>query len=600
MRLVRALRAAAIVSSVVLVGCGGHARPQVAAVAPPAPTPRPAAAPAATPKAESDPIAALIATSERHFAAGQREAEQGHLDKARIEFDRAVNVLLESPYGARSDARLRDHFDRLVDRISAREVTALAEGDGFSEKPSEPASIDELLAIATFEPPKVAAPETTAVVQADLESTQHDIPIPLNDRVLSYIELFQGRLRGHLQAGIERGTQYLPMIQQVLRAEGLPLDLAYIPLIESAFKPTALSNKKAKGVWQFMKPTAADHGLQTNWFIDERADPEKATVAAAKYLKTLYGMFDDWHLAMASYNGGPGRMQRAVKRSGIDNFWQLTSSTRYLPRETREYVPMILAAIVIAKNPTRYGFETPAGPVTRYEDSYEKVEVPRAVDLRRVAEWAGTSIEQIQTLNPELRRWTTPLRYPSYEVKVPAGTGERLRTRLVDAKASELAVLNWYRVKGGESLTTISRKLRVSRADLAEANGLTAKSRVRPGQELIIPRAPTTLLASRPGRAAETTVAAVRPKATERSAAADRTTVAEKTTDTAAFEEVSTTDDARVVYRVKRGDTLSSIARAFETTVAAIKRSNRLLSNRITIGDRLTINTARQTTRSTQ
>src|SRR4029450_8177793 len=156
----------------------------------------------------------------------------------------------------------------------------------------------------------------------------------LNDRVVRYIELFQGRLRNYLQSGMERGSQYLPMIQQVFRAEGLPLDLAYIPLIESAFKPTALSNKKAKGVWQFMKPPASDHGLQTNWFIDERADPEKATVAAAKYLKTLYGMFDDWHLAMASYNGGPGRVQRAMKRSGRDDFWELSSSRRYLPRET--------------------------------------------------------------------------------------------------------------------------------------------------------------------------------------------------------------------------------------------------------------------------
>jgi membrane-bound lytic murein transglycosylase D len=595
MRLVRALRAAAIGLTVTTVGCGGHARPQVAAVAPPAPTPGPAAP--AQPKAEPDPIAALIATSERHFAAGQREADLGHLDKARIEFDRAVTVLLESSYGARSDARLRDHFDRLVDRISAREVTALAEGDGFSEKPSEPASIDQLLAIATFEPPREAAPETTAAVRADLEATQHDIPIPLNDRVLSYIELFQGRLRSHLQSGMERGTQYLPMIQQVLRAEGLPLDLAYIPLIESAFKPTALSNKKAKGVWQFMKPTAADHGLQTNWFIDERADPEKATLAAAKYLKTLYGMFDDWHLAMASYNGGPGRMQRAVKRSGIDDFWRLTSTQKYLPRETREYVPMILAAIIIAKNPAQYGFDLPTGAVTRYEESYEKVSVPRAVDLRRVAEWTGTTIEQIQTLNPELRRWTTPLRYPSYEVKVPAGTGERLRTRLVDAKASELAVLNWYRVKGGESLTTISRKLRVSRGDLAEANGLTVKSRVRPGQELIIPRAPTTLLASRPGPAAETTVAsAAKPKTAASEQAPERVDARTE----AALEDAAAVDEARVVYRVKRGDTLSSIARAFETTVAAIKRSNRLLSNRIAIGDRLTINTARASTRATQ
>jgi membrane-bound lytic murein transglycosylase D len=594
MRLVRSLRAAAIGATVLTAACGGHARPQVA-VAPPVPAPPRAATPPATPKAEPDPVAALIATSERHFSAGQHEADLGHLDKARIEFDRAVSVLLESPYGARSDDRLRDHFDRLVDRISAREVTALTEGDGFSEKPSEPASIDQLLAIATFEPPAAVAPETTAAVRADLQATQHDIPIPLNERVVSYIELFQGRLKNYLQSGMERGAQYLPMIQDVFRAEGLPLDLAYIPLIESAFKPTALSRAKAKGVWQFMKPTAADHGLQTNWFIDERADPEKATVAAAKYLKTLYGMFDDWHLAMASYNGGPGRMQRAVKRSGIDDFWRLTSSTKYLPRETREYVPMILAAIIIAKNPAQYGFDAPASPTTAYDKSYEKVSVPRAVDLRRVAEWAGTSIEQIQTLNPELRRWTTPVRYPSYEVKVPVGTGDRLKTRLVAAKSSELAVLNWYRVKSGESLATISRKLRVSRADLAEANGMSVKSRVRSGQELIIPRAPTTLLAARPERAtdeapataiasATPTTSAPRPKATEVS-----------------FENTSAaTEEARVVYRVKRGDTLSSIARAFETTVAAIKRSNRLLTTRIAPGDRLTIQTARSTARSTQ
>jgi membrane-bound lytic murein transglycosylase D len=245
---------------------------------------------------------------------------------------------------------------------------------------------------------------------------------------------------------------------------------------------------------------------------------------------------------------------------------------------------MILAAIIIAKNPTQYGFEAPAAPVTTYENSYEKVSAPRAVDLRRVAEWAGTTIEQIQTLNPELRRWTTPVRYPSYEVKVPVGTGERLRARLVDAQANELAVLNWYRVKGGESLTTISRKLRVSRADLAEANGLTVKSRVRPGQELIIPRAPTTLLAARPEAGAETTVAS-----------ASRTRTAD-----AAYEEVSGADEARVVYRVKRGDTLSSIARAFETTVAAIKRSNRLLSSRISPGDRLTIETSRPVARNAQ
>ena len=523
-----------------------------------------------------DPVAALLATSERHFQAGQRELAQGHLDRARIEFDKAVTVLLESPYGARSDARIRDHFDRLVDRISAREVTALAEGDGFSEKPAEPASIDELLAIATFQPPSATAPGTSAVVKADLQATSHDVPIPENERVLAYIELFQGRLRSYVQSGLERGAQYLPMIQNVFRAEGLPLDLAYIPLIESAFKPTALSRAQAKGVWQFMKGTALEHGLQTNWFIDERSDPEKATVAAAKYLKTLYGMFDDWHLALASYNGGPGRVQRAMKRSGIEDFWRLAGTNGYLPRETREYVPMILAAMVIARNPTQYGFE----PIQGDAIAYDRVRLSKAVDLRRVAEWTGTSIEQIQTLNPELRRWTTPLRQPGYEVKVPAGTGETLKTRLASSSTSELAALNWYRVKSGESLATIARKLRVSRSDLAEANSLSMKSRVRAGQELIIPRAPTSLMASRVERepaAATASRGTTSPSAKSSSATSTRADAA------------SAVDEARVVYRVKRGDTLSSIARDFDTTVAAIKTSNRLRSNRISIGDRLTI-----------
>ena len=187
---------------------------------------------------------------------------------------------------------------------------------------------------------------------------------------------------------MRRGSRYLPMIQNVFRAEGLPLDLAYVPLVESAFKPSALSRTKAKGVWQFMTGTAIENGLRRDWYIDERSDPEKATLAAAKYLRTLSNLFHgDWHLALASYNGGPGRMQRAVKNARLDDFWQLASKPRLLPRETREYVPMILAAIVIAKNPAQYGFEfdSEAAP------SYERVTLPRPVDLRRVAEWTETT-----------------------------------------------------------------------------------------------------------------------------------------------------------------------------------------------------------------
>ena len=318
-------------------------------------------APVQAPAPAPDPIAALIQTSQDHFAAGERELKLGHLERARAEFDRAIDVLLESPYGARTDARMREHFDRLVDRINAHEVTALAQGDGFSETKTEPASIDEILTIATFPRPDTKA-STEEAVKADLAATEHDVPIPQNAKVLAAVELLNGRLHDYVQESLTRGSKYLPMIQNVFRAEGLPLDLAYIPVIESGFKTNALSKASAKGPWQFMKPTARDHGLKTDWYIDERSDPEKATVAAAKYLKTLYRLFDgDWHLVLAAYNGGLGRLQRAMRSSGADDFWSLAASPRHLPRETREYVPLILAAIIVAKNPAQYRLRVHAG-----------------------------------------------------------------------------------------------------------------------------------------------------------------------------------------------------------------------------------------------
>ena len=212
----------------------------MAAVAPVA-TPQPTA-----PAAPADPVLDLISESNRHFQAGQKELQDGHLETAKAEFNRALDVLLESPYGARTEPRIREHFDRLVERISAYEVTALAQGDGFAEKPYEPASIDQLLAISTF--PQAPSGEATEAIAKDLEETEHDIDIPLNDRVLAYVQLFTGRLKGYLEDGLSRGARFLPMIQDVFRAEGLPMDLAYVPLVESAFKPNAVSRAKAKGM----------------------------------------------------------------------------------------------------------------------------------------------------------------------------------------------------------------------------------------------------------------------------------------------------------------------------------------------------------------
>jgi len=555
-----------------VAACGSTRRPQAVVV-----TPSPSAAisapePAPAPPAPvEDPVVVLIAASDRHFKAGQTELEDGHVEAAKQEFNRAINVLLESPYGGRTEPRIREHFDRLVDRISTYEVRALATGDGFTEKKYETASIDDLLALSATLGTPAAPPALKDAVQTDLESAKHDIPIPLNPRVLAYIELFQGRLHDFIDEGMRRGSKYLPMIQNVFRAEGLPLDLAFVPLVESAFKPNALSRVKAKGVWQFMTGTAKENGLRHDWYIDERSDVEKATVAAAKYLRTLNKIFDgDWHLALASYNGGPGRMQRAIKRVGIDDFWKLSEKPRVLPRETREYVPMILAAIVIARNPAQYGFsfESEEAP------AFETVTLPRPVDLRRVAEWTDTTIDQIQALNPELRRWTTPLKDKDYELKVPAGTADVVAAKLTDAPAADLASLKYYTVKRGETLLGIARKLRVSKVDLAEANDIKATARVAPGQKLMVPHEATVLMAARTDRPAPATEA--------------RTTVAQSSELTGGAE---ASNRIKTFYQVRRGDTLSSIARLFQTTVASIKGWNPRLGGNANLmaGQKLTV-----------
>ena len=276
-------------------------------------------------------------------------------------------MLLESPYGGRTEPRIREHFDRLVDRISAYEVRALAEGDGFTEKKYE-AGVDRRAAgryrRRSGTPP--APPELKDAVQSDLETANHDIPIPLNQRVLAYIELFQGRLHDFIEEGMKRGSKYLPMIQSVFRAEGLPLDLAYVPLVESAFKPNALSRAKAKGVWQFMAGTA----------LGKRPAPRLVHRRAVGSRKGHGGGGEvsahaqqDVRRRLAPRAGllqrrpGPDAA-RDEAGGGVDDFWKLAAKPKLLPRETREYVPMILAAIVIARNPAQYGFdfepETPA------------------------------------------------------------------------------------------------------------------------------------------------------------------------------------------------------------------------------------------------
>jgi membrane-bound lytic murein transglycosylase D len=513
--------------------------------------------------------------SDRYFNAGQQELELGRVDVARLEFNKAIAVLAESPYGGRTEPRIRERLDQLVARVREYQLNT-PDGDVFAEQQYEPASIDELLALtATLTRPPRPSEALKNAVESDLQTAVHDVPIPLNQKVIEYIALFQGRLHDFIQEGLSRGAKYLPMIQNVLRAEGLPLDLAYVPLIESAFKPNALSRAQAKGVWQFVPGTGLENGLRQDWYIDERSDPEKATVAAAKYLSMLVQMFEgDWHLALASYNGGPGRVQRAMKRGRQTDFWKLAAAkVRYLPRETREYVPMILAAIVVGKNPQQYGFEldTARGPL-----DYDTVTVSGPVDLRRIAEFAGTTVDEIRALNPELRRWTTPARDSSYELKVPVGVGEVVAAHLEVADPADLATLHYYTVKRGETITSIARKLKVTRTDLAEANYLKATARLSDGQQLMVPREAVVLMAARTDE----------PVSDSGTATIDTVVPAVASASTG-------TELVKTFYRVKSGDTLGTVARMFNTTVAALQRWNDITGSIIRIGDRLTIYTAR-------
>ncbi len=444
------------------------------------------------------------------------------------------------------------------------------QGDGSAAADAAvPASIFEIQAPAL---------DPERAVTMDLWPIVPDIDIPLNARVLRFVKLFTGGRKAFLEEGLSRSMQYLPMIRDALRAEGLPLDLAYVPLVESAFKSTALSRSQAKGIWQFMRGTGRENGLTHDWYIDERVEPEKATLAAARYLKTLNTMFNgDWPLTLASYNAGPGRVQRALKRSGRTDFWKLTASTTYLPRETRDYVPRIMAAMLIARNPAEYGMNLQPVETPRFET----VTLSAAVDLRWIAEWIGTSVKAIQDLNPELRRWLTPVRATYYHLKVPPGTGDIVRARLAQTDPDELAPLDWHTVEKGETLVAIARKLKVTRTDLAEANYLSTRARLQVGQRLMIPRAPTLRFASQGGN----------PQPAPEFPTVDTVVAARNT---AAVAEPSL--PASLVHRVKRGDTLFSLAKLYRTTVASLKSWNRLRSDTIQIGQRLSIFAGRATT----
>ncbi len=310
-----------------------------------------------------------------------------------------------------------------------------------------------------------------------------DIPIVFNDQVEHCIVLFQTTIRDKFVTWLARSGKYIPFMRNLLKEQGLPEDLVYIALIESGFDPYAYSRSKAVGPWQFIDRTGKRYGLKVNWWVDERRDPEKSTIAAAKYLKDLYEMFACWYLAAAGYNAGEYKIIRAMKRFGTEDFWTLTKH-RYLKRETKNYVPLMIAAAVVAKDPEKYGF---TGIEYQEPLRYEKVKVPELTDLSHIAKACEISVEEVKDLNPELRRGVTPPNEPGYEIKIPLSKIGRFARNFEAMQPLEKFQFRTHTVKKGETLRGISNLYRVDLDPLLEINYLNKTSPLSKGMDLLIP-----------------------------------------------------------------------------------------------------------------
>lgn len=322
---------------------------------------------------------------------------------------------------------------------------------------------------------------------AEEKEVQYDFPVTMNKHVEFYLDFFQTKQKKTFARWLERSGRYLPMIQKQLQEAGMPLDLAYLPMIESGFSLTAYSRARAAGPWQFIRSTGRNHGLTINSYIDERRNPEKATKAAIAYLSDLYEAFGSWHLAVAGYNAGEGKIRRAINRYKTDNFWELAKK-RYLKLETKRYVPKLIAAIMIAKNPEKYGFSD-----IKYQEplTYETVGVPRWTSLRAVAVACGVDFEELHDLNRELRQRITPPSYATYPLKVPVGKKALVAQNLPRVQPIVKTKYKQHVVKAGETITKICRRYNLNKTTLLKANNLRT-AQLTLGQPLRIPYQTTT------------------------------------------------------------------------------------------------------------
>lgn len=417
------------------------------------------------------------------------------------------------------------------------------------------------------------------------------VAVDLNDRVREKIRFFQTDGSKIIRTWFQRSGTYEDLIRSTLREEGLPEDLIYLSMIESGFNPRAYSRARAVGLWQFIRHTGRLYGLKSTTWVDERRDPVKATHAAARHLKHLYNLFGDWRLVISAYNCGQGRLDRAIQQAGTDDFWKLDG----LPRETKNHLPKFMAALLIGQDPEFFGvhdltFDEPL--------AFDIVKVSEAVDLRVGAECAGTTYDRMRKLNPELRLGYSPpvAARKSYPLRVPVGTSDRFLTRYARVPESRKVQLVQYKVRPGQTVSHIARELGVSSRAILDANGIRDPRRLRAGQTLKIPIHPggfnsTTLLASAEAASKSGNKVTYRVRkgdtlwgiakqmgvksrqiqawnelrASEHIHPGDRLTI---------YRAPRLGDAMATHYRVRRGDTLWEIARAFSTSVGELKRLN--------------------------
>jgi membrane-bound lytic murein transglycosylase D len=413
--------------------------------------------------------------ADEHFNNGRQFYFQGNLAGARREFDAAVDALLAAPESLPDHRRLERRLDEICDLIYRFDVEKLGAGrTEDNEVAFDKAPIDEISHM-TFPVDQTIA----AKLKTELNQTASSIPLELSDPVLSYVHFFStDRGRSILLAGFRRSGRYRPMIQRIFAEEGVPEELIYLAQAESGFLPRALSNKQAVGMWQFIAGTGSNYDLVHTAAFDERFDPEKATRAAAKFLKDLHTRYGDWYLAMAAYNCGPGAVDRAVERTGYADYWELLKR-HALPRETAGYVPIIVAMTIMAKNPQDYGLESVDLDAAL---EYDSIQLSASTNLNLVADATMQPLSVIRDLNPSLLKLVAPA---GFQIHVPKGSAASTQAALESVPAANRTAWRLHHVETGDTLETIAKAYHLTPARITAVNQLSAS--LGKGNTLLIP-----------------------------------------------------------------------------------------------------------------